>query len=241
MSKTYQRRIIQATLLALSVTISFIVAKSSLSDFTLQIVSLFLANYILLQFLSKKIAFVKQNRLTIDFFLATIVIYTLIFSTGDLLSPLFFLIYFLLFGVALLLEPYLSLFMSIISAILFLFTTGKEFWEEIIQLSSLFFISPLAIILGNQYLKLQEEENEVELLKKEERILTLEIVDQEKTVRQWTVEEFKKRLIKIWENLDEILQEQETTERTKRKINEISNQLSNLLKSGETLEKKISK
>jgi len=241
MSEINQKRIIQAMLLTLSVAISFIIAKSSFSDFLLQIVSLLLASYILLQFLSKKISFIRQNKLVINFLLITIVIYTLIFSTGDLFSPIFFLIYFLLFGVALLLEPYSALFLSLISAVFFLFTTGKEFWQEVIQLSSIFLISPLALIFGNQYLKLQEEETKVELLKKEEKILASEVIDQEKTVRKWTVEELRKRLIKIWENLEEVLQDEEITEKSRKKINEISNQLSNLLKSGETLEKKISK
>lgn len=241
MSEINQKRIIQAMLLTLSVAISFIIAKSSLSDFLLQIVSLLLASYILLQFLSKKISFIRQNKLVINFLLITIVIYTLIFSTGDLFSPLFFLIYFLLFGVALLLEPYSALFLSLISAVFFLFTAGKEFWQEVIQLSSIFLISPLALIFGNQYLKLQEEETKVELLKKEEKILASEVIDQEKTVREWTFEELRKRLIKIWENLEEVLQDEEITEKNRKKINEISNQLSNLLKSGETLEKKISK
>lgn len=241
MSETTQKRLIQAMLLTISISISFIVAKTTLSDFLLQAISLLLSIYILIQFLSKKIAVIRQNKLIIDFFLITIVIYTLIFSTGDLFSPVFFLTYFVLFGVALLFEPYSALFLALVSTIFFLLTTGKEFWQEVIQLTSLFIISPLALIFGNQYLKLKEEETQVEILKKEEKILASEIVSQEKTVRAWTFGELRNKLIKIWENLEEISKDKNLSEKSTNKINEISNQLSNLLKSGQELEKRISK
>lgn len=241
MSETTQKRLIQAMLLTLSISFSFLIAKTTLSDFLLQLVSLLLSIYILVQFLSKKIALIRQNKLIIDFFLITIVIYTLIFSTGDLFSPVFFLIYFLLFGVALLFEPYSALILALVSTVFFLLTTGKEFWQEVIQLSSLFVISPLALIFGNQYLKLKEEETQVEILKKEEKILASEIVSQEKVVRDWTFGELRNKLIKIWENLEGIAKDKDLSTKSKNKINEISNQLSSLLKSAQELEKRISK
>jgi hypothetical protein len=241
MSEENQKRIIQILILAISISLSFILAKSIASEFILQVISFLLAIYISTQFLSKKIDFLKQNKLIIDFFIITILIYTLIFSTGDLFSPVFFLIYFLLFGVSLLLEPYSALFLALISSVFFLFTTGKEFWQEIIQLSSIFLISPLALIFGSQYLKLQEKETKIEMLEKEEKILTQEVVSQEKEVRQWTLGELRSRLIKIWENLEKLSADSGMSKTSRQKLVEISNQLSNLLKSAKTLEKKVSK
>lgn len=126
MSEENQKRIIQILILAISISLSFILAKSIASEFILQVISFLLAIYISTQFLSKKIDFLKQNKLIIDFFIITILIYTLIFSTGDLFSPVFFLIYFLLFGVSLLLEPYSALFLALISSVFFLLQPGKN-------------------------------------------------------------------------------------------------------------------
>lgn len=240
MSENTERRIIQTLLLLLAVSISFILGKG-MPQFTLQVIAFLLACYTTSHFLSRKINAIRNNKTIIDFLLITLAVYTIIFSTGDLFSPAFFLIYFLLFGVTLLFEPFSALLLATISTVFFLLTPQKGFWLEAIQLGSIFLISPLALIFGNQYLKLQEKETEVEILKKEEKILASEVVSQEKAVREWTFGEFRNQLIKIWENLEKISRREDITKGSQQKLTEISNQLSNLLKSAQTLEKKISK
>lgn len=227
--------------MALSVGIAFLVSQSSLADFNLQITSFLIIIYMLLQFIAPKIPFLSQNKMTLDLTLAITTIYLIVFSTGALSSPVFFLIYFLLFGIALLFEPYSALNLAIISTAFFLLTPTKDFWPELIQISSVFLIAPLAIIFGNQYLKLQEEELRVEKLKKEEKDLVSEIVFQEKTVKDWTWGDLRKRLVKIWENLELLIRNENLKESEKQKLTEISNQLSSLLKSAKNLEQKIAK
>ena len=67
------------------------------------------------------------------------------------------------------------------------------------------------------------------------------MVDQEKSVKKWTNEDLRKRLIKIWNNLDLIIKDEGITDGHKQKLYEISNQLGKLLKSGADLEKRIEK
>jgi hypothetical protein len=173
--------------------------------------------------------------------LITLAVYLIVFATGALFSPVFFLVYFLLFGIALLFEPSAAFSLAIISAAFLLLTPRKDFWPEILQLLSLFLISPLAIIFGTQYIKLQQSEQNVEMLKKQEGMLVGEVVSQEKEVKKWTFGDFRQRLIKIWENIDQIASDSRLDAKHKQKLLEISNQLSNLFKSAGEMEKKVEK
>lgn len=122
---------------------------------------------------------------SLDMTILTLIIFTLIFSTGALSSPLFFLLYFLLFGLALLFEPGSSLFMVFISSFIFLMIPEKkDLFSELLQLASLFMIVPLALIFGKQYIKLMQSELEVKSLTKEEKIFTKKIDEQQKQIAE---------------------------------------------------------
>jgi hypothetical protein len=241
MQYSAQKTLIHTLVLVCAVGIAFLWSNSSLEAVSLQFISFLIFIYLSLQFLSKRIVLVAKNKLVIDFILITLAVYLIVFATGALFSPVFFLVYFLLFGISLLFEPSAAFSLAIISAAFLLLTPRKEFWPEILQLFSLFLISPLATIFGTQYINLQQSEKNVEMLKKQEGMLVSEVVNQEKEVKKWTFGDFRQRLIKIWENIDQIASDPQLLDRHKQKLSEMSNQLSNLLKSADEMEKKVSK
>jgi len=234
------RIIVQNILLFVAVAASFLWSKDEeLSYSTPQLIALFIIIFFAAHFAAKKIVFLKNNKLTFNFFLISIVSYILIFQTGGLSSPLFFLSYFLLFAITILDEPFAALFLALFSSIFFLLTPRKDLLYELIQLSSLFMITPLAIIFASQYKKIEQTTKEIDYLKNEAQVLTKEVVSQESQVKYWTQKELKERLVKIWENLEAL--GSQNADVTKGKIQEISNQLANLLKSADSLEKRIEK
>lgn len=235
------QKILQHTiLLAASVGFSYLWNNSStLNPFNLQIIALSIICYVLIQYLSRKSNFPANKKSAIDIFILTLVIYLIIFSTGALFSPLFFLIYFLLFGISLILEPSAGFILAIISTIFFLASPRKELWAEFLQLASLFLISPLSLIFGTQYIKVLQDEEKIKVLSTEGKALQVEVEIQEEEVKSWTKGEFRSRLIKIWESLDALLTDSTLTKDTKQRLQTISKDLSKLLESGQQMEKKI--
>lgn len=237
-----QKNFLHSIVIAISISLAFFWTKNSLlSSLTPQIVAVITVFYLGFSLLIKKIPGWSENKSSIDLSLTAFVVFLIIFSTGTLFSPVFFLIYFLLFAVSLLFEPSTALVLAIISSLFFLISPRKDFWPEMLQLSSVFLITPLALIFGSQYIKLLQDREQIKLLKEDERALVKEVVDQEKSVKKWTNEDFRERLIKIWNNLDVLVKDQSISDGHKEKLHEISNQLGKLLKSGTDLEKRIEK
>ncbi len=241
MSTNFEEKTIQALILSIAIGLAFIFSQTTLSEYFLQITALCIILYILLEAFSKKIKIIPQQKLIASFIIFTFVAYLIIFSTGSLFSPVFFLVYFLLFGVAFVFGPYMAIIVSVVSIVIFLATPKKELLIETLQILSIVLIAPLSFLFAKFYEKSKEEETKVAFLKKEEQLLTKEVIEQEKTVREWTSTNFKERLIKIWENLDKLARQKEINSFQRQKITEISNQLSGLLKSAQMLEKRISK
>lgn len=98
----------------------------------------------------------------------------LIFSTGGVISPLFFLLDFLLITLALLFEPKQAIVAAMLLASLFLWQNLTSLTtEKIINLLSLLLMTPVAIIFSKNYL---------ENLKNQGRIRVLEeVVREEET------------------------------------------------------------
>ena len=244
MSPASKKLIGHSALLALVLALSFLWAKNpQTASFSLQLVALITASFIFFSWFSQKskLSFYQEHKSAIEITFATFVVYLLVFSTGDLFSPLFFLIYFLLFGLALLFEPGIALSLAIISTILFLLTPRKDLLAEILQLASLFMIAPLATLFGKQYIKLQQTQKEVEILEQEEEILATEVKTQEEEVKRWTLQEFKKHLANIWEALDALTADESLPSQAKEKLEKISHELSRLLESGQKMKEKIEK
>ena len=212
--------------------------SESTSEYSLQLVALFAIVYIALQVASKRLGTIK-NKILYGFLLLTIIVFLIVFSTGALFSPLYFLIYFLLFAIALLFEPSAAFSLAIIATIFFLLTPRKEILVEILQIGSLYLIAPLANIFGAQYIKLLEDEEKIEVLKDQEKKLVDEVERQETEVEKWVSTDLMTKLASIWESVEEIEAKDRLNTELKAKLQKISDELSNLLESARNLEKKI--
>jgi len=127
---------------------SFLWIHSSFAPFSLQLIGLF----VLILFLTRtKHSFKKLFSL----FITTTTGLILVSETGGLSSPLFFLFYFLLFGVALFSSTPLVLLLTLL--IIIFFSSSLQSFNALVQLTSLLLTTPIAIIFGQQYLKLMEK------------------------------------------------------------------------------------
>jgi hypothetical protein len=227
-------------ILIISVGFAYFWTKNELLlNYSLQFISLLVILYLTIQFLAKKTNISKTNKVIIDVSVLTAVTYLIVFSTGSLFSPLFFLIYFLLFGISLLFEPSSAVALAIISVIFFLFTPRKEIFDEFLQLASLFLITPLALIFGTQYIQLLQSNEKVKILATKGKELAKEVSLQESEVKAWTEGEFKNQLIKIWESVENLVTNPSCGSVHKQQLQDISGKLSKLMESGEKMEKKI--
>lgn len=205
-----------------------------LSLYTLQLIGIF----VFLYFLSH--TFIRPSVLTsiLDAVIFTVIILLLITSTGGISSPLFFLIYFLLFAIALLFEPYITL---ILSATLVLY-----FWPKTItlnagiQLLSVLFILPLAIFLGEQYLRLLASKEEIKILKKTGRKLEKHLTTEETNILFWLNLNFKEGILSVLQSSADLLASiGQLNLRQKDSLEKIHSTAKQLLKTGEQLERSI--
>ena len=122
----------------------------------------------------------------IESIVSTIIILLIVSSTGGVLSPLFFLVYFLLFSVSIVLEPTIPFILSLILIPFFILTSKWDGnWLTLTELSSLPFITPFAILLGKEYLKVQEDKRTITRLNFDNQKLNREKTQEEKNVMLW--------------------------------------------------------
>jgi len=240
MTSSVRKTILHNGLLLAALIASYLWSMS-LSALTLQLISFTVIVFVLIQFLSRKVSFIKNNKMMINFLLLAFIVFVTLFSSGGLYSPFFFLLYFLLFGIALVFEPVSSLILTLFISLLLMTSPSQDMVREIIQIGSLFLIAPLSVYFGSAYLKLIQDEEKIDILKEEGKILDAEVKEQETKVKSWTKDEFKQRLIVIWESLDALSSDISISENAKGKIAAISKQLSELLKSAETMKEEIEK
>lgn len=103
-------------------------------------------------------------------FILNTVILLLIFSTGALNSPVFFLLYFLGFGIAFVFEPAVT-FVFVLGAILIFLpeVLKADLVMGFLKIGSLLLISPLAYFFGKEYRKTDKQEAEIEALEEREK------------------------------------------------------------------------
>lgn len=154
-----------------------------LADYNLQLVAFLVILYFGYSLACRQAGFLVKKT-AIDMAALSLLTFILVFATGSLSSPLFFLLYFLLFGLSLLFEPGSSLFLVFLLTILFLIIPAKQdTLHELLQLASLFAIVPLAVIFGKQYIKLRRDELEIKALETEEKKFSQKIEEQEKEIK----------------------------------------------------------
>lgn len=232
----------QNIILLIPLGLAFLWTKNAiLANTSLQLTAFCVIVFFLLQVLSKKITRLSKNKASLDFLLLTLVIYLVIFSTGGLLSPVFFLNYFLLFAVSLLFEPSAALSLTTMSSFFFILNPRVELLTELLQLGSLFLITPLALIFGSQYIKLSQEKEKVETLSYEGKKLEEEVIWQEKEVKKWTENELSLKLSEIQRGLKSILANPQTSPSDREKLKSIFDKTYQLFQSGRKMEEKIEK
>lgn len=159
------KEIIHSIILVVAIVFSFILPKTTLAQYDLQIS----AGLFIILFLSKKYFIPKtsHSRL-IESVIFTLITLSIINTTGGIESPFFFLVYFLLFSLSLLLEPIISLTTTIALVIFFLVSLpSNQGFKQILPIISLAFLTPFAMFMGEEYkqsekLKIKSEKLQTE-------------------------------------------------------------------------------
>lgn len=138
-------------------------------------IAISLLSYSLFYFLSKKVPSLSKIRPFTDSTVLGIIVFVIIFSTGALSSPFFFLTYFLLFVIALVFGAGVATYLAVLFLLAFLFTPKIDFLHEMIQFISLLAIIPVVLYVSKIQEKKKKAENEIKVLKDEEEILEEEI------------------------------------------------------------------
>lgn len=152
----------RSLILALTIIAVFIWTSSpELNSYNLQLTGAL----VLLYFVSKLLF----RPTTHPFFLTTLVLISivllLIFSTGGVNSPIFFILDFLLFAIALLLAPYQAFLASfLLVSIFFIQNLSNISSTLIVDLLSLILVTPLAVIFSKIYLKNLVSEGKISIL-----------------------------------------------------------------------------
>ena len=159
--------ILQSFILLLSFIIIFVWQNSFLATYTVPLLGGMIALYLIIAARKKGAGFLSLGgEGPWGIFLLNTVIFLLIFSTGSITSPLFFLLYFLGFGVAFVFEPVIT-FVFVLGAVIVLLPDAlqNDVTDSLIKLSSLILISPLAFFFGREYRQNEKENEEIEALK----------------------------------------------------------------------------
>lgn len=133
--------------------------NSPLSKFTTPAIGFLIFMFILTTLRNKKDLSLGGP---INFFLLNTVLLLFIFTTGGLLSDLFFIVYFLLFGLVFIMEPKTVFLYPV--GILFIFYPDllkDEPVANIIKIASIFLLSPVAYFVSMQFNKNQNQTDEV--------------------------------------------------------------------------------
>lgn len=192
---------IQLSFLIIATLITWLwTTTETLNFYTLQLIAGLIILYFLKN-LNKKGLKIENWKLKInqwtDAVILTLVILLLVFSTGGLSSPLFFLIYFLLFGLSFLFEPKLAISFSFILLIFLL--PGIDSSQEIIKLFSLILVAPLALFFGQQYLQNLANQNRIKIFKNKWLENEKFLENQETNSLMWLSLNFKVKLAEIIE------------------------------------------
>jgi len=196
-------------LLVVSFLTVFIWEQTSLADFTVQALAILILIYILTSFIRRKRnPHAEEFSSSSDIYILNTAVLLIISITGNLYSPLFFLLYFLGFGITFIFEP-ASVFVFALGCIaVFLPEALKNgSIESFLRLGSILLISPLAYFFGREYQDRDKEEKTIEEMAERSKDAADTISrDVEKVLKE------EKKVLKNRdvEKLNEILEETET-------------------------------
>ena len=194
----------QSLVIISSTVLVFIWQRSEFANFTIQAVGFLIFLYLLAAAKNKWRVSIGGE---IGIFVLNSIILLLIFQTGGLISPLFFLLFFILFGVAVVLEPKIVFVLVISWLFLFApFVSDGGALPNLLRVGSLALVSPLSYLFGKIYNKQEKTQQNVSDIKERTR-------DAADTISQDVEEVLDKDKDKIEEKgvekLNEILEETE--------------------------------
>jgi len=217
--------------LSLSLFLTYLWTQNpSLSPFTLQLVGLTILSYFGLKMLFSKAARLLN---ALDAIVLTSLAFLLVITTGSLNSPLFFILYFLLFGLSLLFEPTQAFLVSLLLTV-FLLINHQDLLDTtaIINLTTLFLVSPIAVTLGRKYLENLEKNGRI-------KILDQTIAKEETDTLLWLSTKAKPTLISLIETISEIVVSNSLPFRLRDKLKSLHQDLLDLHSSAKELEKEV--
>jgi hypothetical protein len=202
------KEIIHSLILIFTIGLTFIFPQSQLAQYDLQ----FSAILFIILFLSKKIIPQSPKSRLLESVIFTLVILSIVNTTGGVNSPFFFLIYFLLFSLSLLLEPIISITTSLTLIIFYLLSLPpNQNLKTLLPIFSLAFISPFALFLSQQYLENQKSKIKNQKLKENTFLfLSLVLKNHLKTIKEATenflgdqqLEQIKKSTLRMEKLID---------------------------------------
>jgi hypothetical protein len=225
-------RIISPIFAILTVILAFAISISPLSGYGLQIVAFMIIVYAAVSFLIRRKVFSTNLKIELNVIIFTFTTSLLIFTSGGFNSPIFFLSYFLLFGISLFSSPITASAVTITFALLFIVSPKVDFWSDVLQMCSLLAIAPVSVVFGRQYLKVLEDKKVISGLS--QRIQKNKI-----DVSSWTEGDFKRRVLRIQEYLQKLLDDPSIEVDKKERINSLYRQIYDLFLSGRQMEKDI--
>lgn len=219
----------------------FWTSNPQLSYYNLQLMAVFILFFFINQIVARHRR--QKINLTIDTVIFTVITLLLVISTGGLISPLFFLIYFLMFGLALLFEPLISVSLTAIIVLFFLFTpTKEEPLKELLQLFSLLLITPVALFFGKQYLRVLQDEEKIKILEEEEKIIEEQIEKEESDILLFTCLELKRGLTEILDQTSHLLADvSHLSVNQKERLGKIRERATQLLQSSQKIKEEVDK
>lgn len=212
--------------------------NSTLSLYTLQVIAALVIFFSLASWWQKKQAKSLNSTVYLNIFIFSLVTLLLIFSTGGLASPFFFLSYFLLFLTSLLISPQAGLIFSSVLLLVFLLTQPMDI-REFVTAISLLIIAPLAYLMGKLYLQVLKDKNELGFLKKANKKQSNNITSEETDSLLFLSLNLEEGLLSIIESLQNALSQPQIKGQNRTKLQEAHQKAKNLLQEGRLLKEKI--
>jgi len=197
----------------LTALIAYIVSVSPLTSYTPQLIAL----------ISILLTLTHRRFPNLIIYLLSFMGHLIVFVSGGLTSPLFFLIYFLLFTIAFRHRPSVTLALALGDLVLLSQTLISP--TSLLPLASLLLIGPLAWFIGQQYLENLHLENT--------------IATDETDILYWLNLKFKTGILKILDTTSDLLSSPTLTHSQKEKVKYIKDSSRSLLNSAAKLSAEI--
>jgi len=233
--------VVQSLFLIFSVVFAFFwVADPNLSYYSLQLIGLFILLYFISSFMARKNPRFRKTNQIISSIVFNMIILLLVVSTGNLESPVFFLMYFLLFGLSFLFQPIVSLVLTLSYTFVCILTGQANGTKPALSLVSLWFITPLALFFGKSYLDQLVQKEKIKILHQKKKKTDQQIAHDETDVMMWLTLDFKNNIAVIMEQTSNLIAGMINLPVSQKKsLEKIRTTCRRLLRSSELLKKRV--